>query len=85
MGEYIDCDVYKFEGLYQQNPPLAGNWYEGARAYLITLQIGAKNIRLGNANGVMSVDWMLCDGIVDMQSITTIKLHLKLMLVLQRT
>ena len=67
MGEYIDCDVYKFEGFNKAKPKTAGNWYEGARAYRITPTGAKKILDWVNANGVMPADWMLCDGIVDMQ------------------
>ena len=67
MGQYEECDVYKFEGFKKAKPIPAGNWYEGARAYRIT-PIGAKKILdWVHTNGVMPADWMLCDGIVDMK------------------
>tara|TARA_B100000035_G_C21034604_1_gene570196 strand:+ start:1559 stop:2131 length:573 start_codon:yes stop_codon:yes gene_type:complete len=67
MGQYIDCDVYKFEGFNKAKPIPAGNWYEGARAYRITPTGAKKILDWVDANGVMPADWMLCDGIVDMQ------------------
>lgn len=67
MGEYIDCDVYKFEGFKKAKPIPAGNWYEGARAYRITPQGAKKIITWVKTNGVMPADWMLCDGIVQME------------------
>ena len=67
IGEYIDCDVYKFEGFKKAKPIPAGNWYEGARAYRITPAGAKKIVNWVIANGAMPADWMLCDGIVDMQ------------------
>jgi GR25 family glycosyltransferase involved in LPS biosynthesis len=67
IGNFEDCDVYKFEGFKKAKPIPAGNWYEGARAYRIT-PIGAKKILDWiNAYGAMPADWMLCDGIVNMK------------------
>ena len=67
MGEYVDCDVYKFEGFNKAKPIPEGNWYEGARAYRITPNGAKKILDWVHANGAMPADWMLCDGIVDMQ------------------
>ena len=67
MGEYEDCDVYKFEGFNKAKPIPAGNWYEGARAYRITPTGAKKILDWVHANGAMPADWMLCDGIVDMR------------------
>jgi GR25 family glycosyltransferase involved in LPS biosynthesis len=67
MGDYEDCDVYKFEGFNKAKPIPAGNWYEGARAYRITPLGASKIINWVHTNGVMPADWMLCDGIVDMR------------------
>ena len=67
MGEYEDCDVYKFEGFNKAKPIPAGNWYEGARAYRITPAGAKKIINWVHTNGAMPSDWMLCDGIVKME------------------
>lgn len=67
MGDYVDCDVYKFEGFKKAKPIPAGNWYEGARAYRITPTGAKKIINWVIKHGAMPADWMLCDGIVDMQ------------------
>ena len=67
MGNYVDCDVYKFEGFKKAKPIPAGNWYEGARAYRITPAGAQKIVDWVHTNGAMPADWMLCDGIVDMQ------------------
>ena len=67
MGEYEDCDVYKFEGFKKAKPIPPGNWYEGARAYRITPYGAKKILNWVHANGAMPADWMLCDGIVDMK------------------
>lgn len=66
MGEYADCDVYKFEGFNKAKPIPAGTWYEGARAYRITPTGAKKLLDWVHTNGAMPADWMLCDGIVDM-------------------
>ena len=39
MGQFLDVDVYKFEGFNKAKPIPAGNWYEGARAYRIRQQV----------------------------------------------
>lgn len=67
MGDYIDCDVYKFEGFKKAKPIPAGNWYEGARAYRITPPGAKKIVDWVKTNGAMPADWMLCDGIVQME------------------
>lgn len=67
MGDYEDCDVYKFEGFKKAKPIPPGNWYEGARAYRITPQGADKLINWTHANGAMPADWMLNDGIVEMK------------------
>jgi len=67
MGQYEDCDVYKFEGFNKAKPIPPGNWYEGARAYRITPTGAKKILDWVHANGAMPADWMLCDGIVDMR------------------
>lgn len=67
MGKYKDVDVYKFEGFRKAKPIPAGNWYEGARAYKITPAGAKKIIDWVHTNGAMPADWMLCDGIVDME------------------
>ena len=67
MGDYEDCDVYKFEGFKKAKPIPPGNWYEGARAYRITPYGAKKILNWVHANGAMPADWMLCDGIVDMR------------------
>ncbi len=67
IGKYTDCDVYKFEGFKKAKPIPAGNWYEGARAYRITPTGARKILNWVDTYGVMPADWMLCDGIVNMQ------------------
>ena len=66
MGQTEICDVYKFEGSWEPNPS-AGNWYEGARAYLLRLSGAKKILDWVHNNGALPADWMLCDGIVDMK------------------
>ena len=67
MGQFLDVDVYKFEGFNKAKPIPPGNWYEGARAYRITPNGAKKILDWVHNNGAMPADWMLCDGIVDMK------------------
>lgn len=67
IGDVPDCDVYKFEGFKKAKPISIGNWYEGARAYVITPKGANKLISWIRENGALPADWMLCDGIVDMK------------------
>ena len=67
MGEFVDCDVYKFEGFNKAKPIPPGNWYEGARAYRITPTGAKKILDWVHTHGAMPADWMLCDGIVNMK------------------
>ena len=67
MGQFLDVDVYKFEGFNKAKPIPPGNWYEGARAYRITPNGAKKILDWVHNNGAMPAYWMLCDGIVDMK------------------
>ena len=67
MGQTEMCDVYKFEGFKKAKPIPAGNWYEGARAYLLRPSGAKKILDWVHNNGAMPADWMLCDGIVEMK------------------
>ena len=67
MGDIIMTDVYKFEGFKRAKPIKAGNWYEGARAYCIQPSGARKILNWVHTYGAMPADWMLCDGIVEME------------------
>ena len=60
-------EVIKFEGFRPSKPIPAGQWWEGARAYAITPLAARKIIDWVKAHGAMPADWMLCDGIVNVQ------------------
>lgn len=60
-------DVVKLEGFRPSKPIPPGQWWEGARAYMITPQGAAKIISWVHEHGAMPADWMLCDGIVDVK------------------
>jgi GR25 family glycosyltransferase involved in LPS biosynthesis len=65
--QYDFQHVLKLEGFRPSKPIPAGQWWEGARAYVIT-PLGADRIlNWVQANGAMPADWMLCDGIVDVK------------------
>jgi GR25 family glycosyltransferase involved in LPS biosynthesis len=69
-GPPAECDfqhVLKFEGFRPSKPIPAGQWWEGARAYVITPQGAHSILDWVHANGAMPADWMLCDGIVDVK------------------
>ena len=59
-----DVDVIKLEGFRPSKPIAAGQWWEGARAYVISPQGASKIIAWVAKHGAMPADWMLCDGIV---------------------
>lgn len=63
--DYPTRDVVKLEGFFQAKPIEAGNWWEGARAYIISPEGAKKILDWVDKNGAMPADWMLCDGIVD--------------------
>ena len=63
-GDWPDTDVIKLEGFRPSKPIPAGQWWEGARAYVITPQGASKIIAWVVKHGAMPADWMLCDGIV---------------------
>ncbi len=67
MGQTEICDVYKFEGFKKAKPIPPGNWYEGARAYILRPSGAKKMLDWVHTNGAMPADWMLCDGIVNMK------------------
>lgn len=67
IGTFQNCDVYKFEGFQKAKPISVGNWYEGARAYRITPAGAKKIISWVKEFGAMPADWMLNDGIVEIQ------------------
>lgn len=72
-----DTDVTKLEGFRPSKPIPAGQWWEGARAYVITPQGASKIIAWVSKHGAMPADWMLCDGIVtvahDQQSLVQVR------------
>jgi len=59
-----DVDVIKLEGFRPSKPIAAGQWWEGARAYVISPKGASKIIAWVAKHGAMPADWMLCDGIV---------------------
>ena len=59
-----DTDVVKLEGFRSSKPIAAGQWWEGARAYVISPQGASKILAWVRKHGAMPADWMLCDGIV---------------------
>ena len=61
------CNVIKYEGFNKAKPIPCGNWWEGARAYSITPEGAKKIIKWVDINGAMPADWMLCDGIVNIE------------------
>jgi hypothetical protein len=61
----LDTDVIKLEGFRPSKPIAAGQWWEGARAYVISPQGASKILAWVNKHGAMPADWMLCDGIVN--------------------
>ena len=63
-GDWPDTDVIKLEGFRPSKPIAAGQWWEGARAYVISPQGASKIIAWVVKHGAMPADWMLCDGIV---------------------
>ena len=63
-GDWPDADVVKLEGFRPSKPIPAGQWWEGARAYVITPKGASKIIAWVVRHGAMPADWMLCDGIV---------------------
>jgi GR25 family glycosyltransferase involved in LPS biosynthesis len=63
-SSWPDTDVVKLEGFRPSKPIAAGQWWEGARAYVITPKGASKIIAWVVKYGAMPADWMLCDGIV---------------------
>jgi hypothetical protein len=63
-SEWPDVDVIKLEGFRPSKPIAAGQWWEGARAYVISPRGASKIIAWVIKHGAMPADWMLCDGIV---------------------
>ena len=63
-GAWPDVDVVKLEGFRPSKPIPSGQWWEGARAYVISPQGAGKIIAWVCTYGAMPADWMLCDGIV---------------------
>jgi GR25 family glycosyltransferase involved in LPS biosynthesis len=63
-SSWPETDVVKLEGFRPSKPIPAGQWWEGARAYVITPQGASKIIAWVVKHGAMPADWMLCDGIV---------------------
>lgn len=63
-SSWPDSDVVKLEGFRPSKPIPAGQWWEGARAYVISPQGASKIIAWVSKHGAMPADWMLCDGIV---------------------
>lgn len=61
------ADIVKYEGFKKAKPIPCGNWWEGARAYVITPVAAKKLVEWANKNGAMPADWMLCDGLVNIE------------------
>ncbi|SVA91578.1 uncharacterized protein METZ01_LOCUS144432, partial [marine metagenome] len=59
--QYKFKDVIKLEG-FKPSKPVVGQWWEGARAYLITPKGAKKIIDWTKLNGAMPADWMLNNG-----------------------
>lgn len=58
-------DVLKFEGFRPAKSMPVGQWWEGARAYILTPQGAKKIVKWIQQFGAMPADWCLNNGIVN--------------------